>query len=377
MEGLLTVMGYPGRPLAFVGMSVKLCLASSSGGKQSKRQWRDALRSISIRFSAGAVAVLAGLVPALVQTALAQTALAQTVPTIRMGRQTAAEDNLWLMIAKPDLTPNLGKSYKIEWNQFRASDAAFQAFQSGQVDLLTTNCNSVITAFSKGVEVRLIASVSRETEKGAKTQYLAKKDGGPANIAALKGQIIGIVGHRTGTELWARQALKTGGLDPDKDVTFAVVPFAAVGDAVRAGKIATGSVVDMFAAAELAKGDVKALFTSKTGMPFDEELIVVNASPAFLEKNGDAVRGFLADLKATTKYLMENRQAARQALLDAKLVALPPPIYMAAPEYERDPNLKPSMAALAQQQDALVSAGFVEKKIDLAKLVDTRFLPAN
>ena len=314
-----------------------------------------------------AVIGLAGLAPA----------DAQTVPTIRMGRQTAAEDNIWLMIAKPDLTPNLGKSYKIEWNQFRASDAAFQAFQSGQVDLLTTACNSVITAFSKGVDIRLIASVSRETEKGAKTQYLAKKDAGPASIAALKGQTIGIIGHRTATELWARQALKTGGLDPDKDVQWAVVPFTAVGDAIRAGKIASGSVVDMFAGAELAKGDLKVLFSSKTGMPFDEELIVVNGNPAYLEKNGDAVRGFLADLKSATRYLMENRQAARQALLDAKLVALPPPIYMAAPEYERDLNLKPSMEALAKQQDALVSAGFVDKTIDLAKLVDTRFLPAN
>ena len=325
------------------------------------------LRSITIRIAVAAVAVLAGLEPV----------LAQTVPTIRMGRQTAAEDNIWLMIAKADLTPNLGKAYKIEWNQFRASDAAFQAYQSGQVDLFTTNCNSVIAAFGKGVDVRLIASVSRETEKGAKTQYLAKKDGGPANIAGLKGQTIGIVGHRSGTELWARAALKTGGLDPDKDVTFAVVPFVAVGDAVRAGKIATGSVVDMFAGAELAKGDLKVLFSSKTGMPFDEELIVVNANPAFLEKNAGAVRGFLADLQNATKYLMENRQAARQALLDAKLVALPPPIYMAAPEYERDAGLRPSIEALAKQQDALLSAGFIDSKADLAKLVDTRFLPAN
>ena len=313
----------------------------------------------------------------IVVAALAGIAPCEAQPTIRFGRQTAAEDNIWLMLAKPELTPNLGKAYKIEWTQFRASDIAFQAYQSGQVDLFTTNCNSVIAAFGKGVDVRLIASVSRETEKGAKTEYLVKKDGGPANIAALKGQTIGIVGHRSGTELWARMALRTAGLDPDKDVTFAVVPFPAVGDAIRAGRIASGASVDVFAGAELAKGDLKVLFSSKTGMPFDEELIVVNGNPGFLEKNGDAVRGFLADVKTATKYLTENRQAARQALLDAKLVALPPPIYFAAPEYERDPGLKPDMGALSKQQDALLSAGFVEAKADLTKLVDTRFLPTN
>src|SRR5262245_38015006 len=208
-----------------------------------------------------ALAALAALPPAEAQT------------TIRFGRQTAAEDNLWLMIAKPDLTPNVGKAYKVEWNQFRASDVAFKAYQGGQVDLVTTACNSVIAAASKGVDIKVIASVSRETQAGAKTQYLSRKEGGPAAVKDLKGKIVGIVGHRTATELWARMALKSGGLDPEKDVTWAVVPFASVGDAVRSDKIAVGAVPDLFAPTQLAKGDLKILFTSKTGMPFDEELI--------------------------------------------------------------------------------------------------------
>lgn len=311
---------------------------------------------------------------ALAALGIADTALAQT--TIRFGRQTAAEDNLWLMIAKPDLTPNAGKIYKVEWNQFRASDVAFKAYQGGQVDLITTACNSVITAASKDVDIKVVASVSRETQAGARTQYLSKKDGGPASIKDLKGKIVGIVGHRTATELWARMALKTGGLDPDKDIQWAVVPFASVGDAVRTDKIAVGAVPDLFAPTQMAKGDLKILFSSKTGMPFDEELICVNANPAFLAKNGAAVRGFLADLKATTAYLMANREAARKALLDAKLVQLPPDIYLSSPEYLRDPDLRIDIANLSKQQDALVSAGFVDKKVDLAKLVDLSFLAA-
>ena len=52
------------------------------------------------------------------------TARAEDVPTLRFSRQTAAEDNLWLMLAKPELAPNLNKAYKIEWSQMRASEAA-------------------------------------------------------------------------------------------------------------------------------------------------------------------------------------------------------------------------------------------------------------
>ena len=313
---------------------------------------------------------------ALATLALADVAIAQSVPTIRFGRQTAAEDNVWLMIAKPDLTPNLNKSYKIEWNQFRASDVAFKAYQGGQIDMLTTACNSVITAASKEVEIKVVAGASRETQAGARTQYLSKKDGGPGSIADLKGKIVGIVGHRTATELWARMALKSGGLDPDKDVQWAVVPFASVGDAVRADRIAVGAVPDLFAPTQLAKGDLKILFSSKTGMPFDEELICVSANPGFMAKNAAAVRGFLADLKATTTFLTANRDAARRALLEAKLVQLPPDIYLSSPEYLRDPNLRIDLGNFAKQQDALVSAGFIDKKVDLAKLVDLSLLPA-
>ena len=308
--------------------------------------------------------------------AFADAVVAQNIPTIRFGRQTAAEDNVWLMLAKPDLTPNLNKSYKIEWNQFRASDVAFKAYQGGQVDLITTACNSVITAASKDDDIKDIARASRETQAGARTQYLSKKDGGPAGVSDLKGKIVGIVGHRTSTELWARMALKTGGLDPDKDVQWAVVPFASVGDAVRGDRIAVGAVPDLFAPTQLAKGDLKILFSSKTGMPFDEELICVSAEPGFLAKNGNAVRGFLSDLKSATSYLMANRDAARKALLDAKLVQLPPDLYLSSPEYLRDPNLKIDLANFAKQQDALVQAGFIDKKVDLSKLVDSSFLPA-
>jgi hypothetical protein len=69
-------------------------------------------------------------------------------------------------------------------------------------------------------------------------------------------------------------------------------------------------------------------------------------------------------------------QESRQALLDAKLVLLPPAVYLALPEYVRDPELRPNLENLTKQQDVLVSSGFVEKKIDLTKVVDTSFLPA-
>ncbi len=321
-------------------------------------------------------ALTAGLLAAAGLVAAAMSAAAQDIPTIRFGRQTAAEDNLWLMLAKPQLAPNLGKAYKIEWSQWRASDAAFKAYEAGEFDLATLSANAAIVAASKGLDFKIIASISRESDRAAKTYFLAKKDG-PARIADLKGATIGIIGHRSSIELWAREALKSGGLNPDRDVTWAVLPFPAMAEAIRANKIATAGIPEVFAKGEIAKGDLKVLFTSKTGVPFDEELIIMIANPAFLRKQPAAVRAFLADLVEVTKVYTADIKAGRQAILDAKLVRLPPEVYLNATEYARDPKLRPSVEILGKMQDNLLASGFQQKKIDINALVDLSFVPAN
>ena len=317
-----------------------------------------------------------GLLVAAALIAAAVGAAAQDIPTIRLGRQTAAEENLWLMLAKPQLAPQLGKTYKIEWSQWRASDMAFKAYEANEIDIATTSANATIVAASKGLDFKIIASISRESDKGAKTYFLVRADSS-GKIADIKGGTVGIVGYRTSIKLWAREGLKSGGLNPDRDVKWAVVPFAAMAESIRANKIATGGIPEMFAMGEIAKGDLKVLFTSKTGVPFDEELIAMIANPAFLKKHPAAVKAFMADLVQVTKVYMSDIKAGRQAILDAKLVQLPPAVYLNTAEYVRDPQLKPSVDILTKMQDNLVASGFQEKKTDINKLVDLSFVPSN
>jgi len=317
-----------------------------------------------------------GLLAAAACIAAAVGAAAQEIPTIRLGRQTAAEENLWLMLAKPQLAPNLGKAYKIEWSQWRASDMAFKAYEANEVDMATTSANAVIVAASKGLDFKIIASISLESKRGPETSFIVKADGGPTTIADLKGKTVGIIGYRTSIELWAREGLKTGGLNPDRDVNWVVLPFGAMVESIRSGKIATAGVPEMFAKGELAKGGLRVLFTSKTGVPFDEELIALIANPAFLKKHPAAARAFLADLVHVTKIYMADTKAGRQAIIDAKLVQLPPDVYLNLTDYVRDPQLRPSIETLNKMQDNLISARFQEKKIDINNLVDLTFLPS-
>ena len=61
-------------------------------------------------------------------------ALAQTGPLIRFGRGFAAEEQVWLMSARPDLTPNQGKRYQLKQILFQANPERFQAYLAGELD---------------------------------------------------------------------------------------------------------------------------------------------------------------------------------------------------------------------------------------------------
>ena len=309
--------------------------------------------------------------------AWATLSMAQEPVTLRLGRANAAEESFWLMAARPDLTPGQGKLYKLDITPFRASDATFKAFEAGQIDGGTASANAVITAASKGLDLRIVASLSLEATGGSVTQYLVRSDAPIREIADLKGKTVGISGYRTSIDLWARAALMKGGLNPERDVSWAVVPFPAMGAALRSGKVDVVGLPQVFSEPEAAKGGVRTLFTSKTGVPFDEELIVIMMNPGVLKKHPQAMRAFLADLASATRWYLANPRAAKQALIDKKFVGLDPEAYFKLPDYKRNPSARPNVQALGQMQDTLVSMGFQDKKIDLRSIVDLSLSPPN
>jgi ABC-type nitrate/sulfonate/bicarbonate transport system substrate-binding protein len=278
------------------------------------------------------------------------------------------------MKAKPEVTPNQGKAYTLDYTLFRGTDTRFKAYEAGELDLITASGSSALVAASQGLEFKAVASLSRESSKGFHTQYFVKADSPIRTVADLKGKIIGNNAARSSIELWARLALIQAGLNPDRDVTWAVLPFPAQGEALRAGKIDIGAFPQPFAAAEIKKGGVRKLFTSKDAVPFDEELIVIMAHPQFIAKHAAVLRTFLADLKAATRYYLDKPQEARQALIDAKLVRIPAEIYLGMEDNYRVPTLEIDIEALGKIQEVLLQHGYQKNKIDPRSFVDLSYL---
>ena len=106
-------------------------------------------------------------------------AVAQDIPTIRVGWTIPAEEAKYLMMKRPELFPDVGKTYKIEWSQFQGTSPMVQAMRAGVLDCSTMAPLSMAQGYiESGLESYIVAQHVHE-EKGYFSPYWAvKKDGG-------------------------------------------------------------------------------------------------------------------------------------------------------------------------------------------------------
>jgi ABC-type nitrate/sulfonate/bicarbonate transport system substrate-binding protein len=334
--------------------------SSNRGGQEAAMSAPD--RNIVLRAMA-----LAGLI-------VFTTGYAGAQPiTLRLGYGAAAEEPLWLLLAKPDLVSNYGKAYTLEGTRFQGSDKRAQAFEADAIDLASGSANGVIFAAAEGVMAKMIASLSRESSRGFSTTFYVKADSPIRSVDDLKGKTVGVNGFFTSGHLWLKTALEKHGLD-ESDLTITPIPFPAMQQSLEAGKIDLGMFPQPFAALAERQMKVRKLFDAKYGVPFDEELIVLIGKDEFLKRNAPAIRALLADLKQATKFYLEKPREARQLLIDAKMVRVTPDVYLAMNDYYHEPTMQVDVGALEKMQEGQIKAGFQKKSVDVKSLVDLGYL---
>jgi ABC-type nitrate/sulfonate/bicarbonate transport system substrate-binding protein len=299
-------------------------------------------------------------------------------PLIRFGRGFAAEEQVWLMSARPDLTPNQGKRYELKQILFQANPERFQAFPAGELDAGTAPGLAIIFARAQGMDMKIVASICLEAkgDKYFSTTYMVKDDGPVKRIQDLKGGTIGVVGIKTATDLWARAGLINAGLAPDKDTKVVPMAFPVIGDAVRTGKVSAGTFVEPFYSAEVAKGGLRKLFTATEAVGYDHELLDIFFGEKFLKANPDAVRAFLADYVAVTKYYLANTEQAKRDLHKAGFVRTPIDIYLKNADWKRDPNARVDVESLKKLSTFMLDKlQWLEKPVNVDSMVDLSYLP--
>jgi ABC-type nitrate/sulfonate/bicarbonate transport system substrate-binding protein len=306
------------------------------------------------------------------------TAAAQTPPTIRFGRGFAAEEQVWLMSVRKDLTPNQDKRYRLNQILFQANPERFQAFLAGELDGGTAPGLAVIAARAQGVDMKIVASICLEAKGPGifTTQYMVKDDGPIKSVKDLKGGTIAVVGIKTATDLWARAGLLNAGLVPDKDTKVVPMGFPVIGDAVRTGKVSAGVFVEPFYSAEMAKGGLRSLFNAVDSVGYEHELLDIFFGEKFLKAHPAAVRAFLADYVAVTRYYLANTAQAKADLHKAGFVRTPLPVYLKTSDWKRDPNGRVNVESLEKlSKFMLEKLNWLEKPVNVRAMVDQSYLP--
>jgi ABC-type nitrate/sulfonate/bicarbonate transport system substrate-binding protein len=139
--------------------------------------------------------------------------------------------------------------------------------------------------------------------------------------------------------------------------------------------VSAGTFVEPFYSAERAKGGLRTLFTAVDSVGFDHELLDVWFGEKFLKAQPDAVRAFLADYVAVTKYYLANVEQAKRDIHKAAFVRTPLEIYLKNADWKRDPGARVDVASLkklaAIMQEKL---GWLEKPVSVDEMVDLGFL---
>jgi len=305
-------------------------------------------------------------------------AAAQEPTMIRFGRGFAAEEQVWLMSVRKDLTPNQGKKYELKEILFQANPERFQAFLAGELDAGTAPGLAVIFARAQGVDMKVVANICLEAAgpNWFSTTYMVKDDGPVKTIKDLKGGTVGVVEYKTATDLWARAGILNAGLVPDKDVKVFSLGFPAMGDSVRTGKIQAGTFVEPFYSAEVAKGGLRKLFTAVDAVGYDHELLDLFFGEKFLKEHPEAVRAFLADYVAVTKWYLANKEQAKRDLHKAGFVRTPVEIYVKVSDWKRDPNARVDVESLKKLSAFMLDKlEWLEKPVNVDSMVDQSFLP--
>jgi len=313
---------------------------------------------------------------ALVLSLVSAAAFAADPQLIRFGHGFAAEEQLWLMGARPDLTPHQGKAYTLKFVKFQGNPERFQAYLAGELDGGTAPGLSVIFADAQGVDLKVVASICEEAAGSFSTTYMVKADGPVKSIKDLKGGTVGVVGIKTATDLWARAGLLKAGLVPDRDTKVVPLGFPVMGDAVRSGKVSAGTFVEPFYSAEMAKGGLRKLFTAREAVGYDHELLDIWFGDKFLKAHPDTVRAFLADYVAATKYYLANTAKAKADLHKAGFIRTPLDIYLRNADWKRDPKGRVNVPSLKKLSSFMLDKlHWLDKPVDAAKLVDQSYLP--
>lgn len=292
------------------------------------------------------------------------------------------ETVIFLDWMKENVLKRHGKDYTIRMTFTRGTPEAAALLAAGQADVATLAFSTFATTLLKGAVPNGLTIISDNYQDGrpgyATNTFFVRDDSPVKKVGDLRGKKVGINAFGSAVDLIMRVTLKKHGLDPKKDVQVVEVGFPNIAAAIRERRIEAGPLILPFMATEVAKGGLRPLFTG--GDAFGPHAVIFQVvTNDFLKANPDAVRAFLDDYVRGLKWFYDAKRRTQAIQITADFTKSPKDVldsyFMTPRDYFRDPDGCVAARLIQGPIDAMHREGFVDRPLDVAKYVDTSYLP--
>jgi ABC-type nitrate/sulfonate/bicarbonate transport system substrate-binding protein len=294
---------------------------------------------------------------------------AHAADTVREGLQIGAMGALRTTLPEANKKQDLVFDAK----DFRDSTAVLLAIEQGELETGNTTAQHLIRAISESIPVKWVCGwgggynvlVSR------KGLDIKPNDGAALKALAASRKASGkplIIGTPTGSMQHAKLAtyLKSVGIDPDKDVQIANIPFPNHPRTLEAAEVDLAMTLSAFGAIAIEKGDA-ALFLHLFGGNFGKQEVgfivtdkLIKEKPAFLQRivnaHVEAMKTFMG-------------QPDKQIEFEKKYSRLPDPVIAMQEREFLKYNFRTNVADLKTMARELHDLGWVKE--DFSAKVDS------
>jgi ABC-type nitrate/sulfonate/bicarbonate transport system substrate-binding protein len=304
--------------------------------------------------------------------------------TIRMGwvPQVPGGEQDSMLVANPDLMPNLGTWYEVEYTDFPGTPEIVQGLAGGTLDAGTVGSLTAASGLAQGAEFVLTASHLHEHPDWAQTVWLSRTDSGIAAAADVAGKTVAV--NQTGAivdyvaDNYLREEAE---LEPGRDYDKVEVPFPQMQDAIASGQADLGVFPEVpFGGIALSTGDFQPLFRATDLL--GEHIIILQAfSREFVDEHPVVAQKFTEDYRDLARYMddPEHRQEAIDAY--AQITERPPEqidaYLLTERDYFRPPDRAIDVELLQTSWDFFREQGAFDARLEVEDYIveDVSILP--
>ncbi len=191
-----------------------------------------------------------------------------------------------------------------------------------QFDFAASTGPDLIKAVAGGIDVAAVAGEVFETKDNQTTQLIVMADSPIKSLADLKGKLVATPSIGAIIHVSVLHWLKKEGLDP-ASIRAVEVPFPAMADQLKAGRVDAAEMIDPFARQMMASGG-RTLGDPVLSVGDDVIFPFWIADRGWAEKNPDILKAWILSLEQARDFIAANPAEARAILAD--YTKLPAPV---------------------------------------------------